>query len=68
MTGFVNRIEKSNDDFVQMLIDTDKSMEQLGKNFNAVKPENIKRVIMNSILILNKENFYSQLNQVLNKK
>jgi len=68
LTGFVNRIEKSNDDFVQMLIDTDKSMEQLGKNFNAVKPENIKRVIMNSILILNKENFYSQLNQVLNKK
>lgn len=51
-----------------MLIETDKTMEQLGKNFNSVKPENIKRVVMNSILILNKENFYTQLNQVLDKK
>lgn len=42
-----------------MLIKTDEKMEQLGENFNSVKPDNIKRVVMNSILVINKENFYT---------
>lgn len=51
-----------------MLIETDNTMKTLSKNFNSIKLDNIKRVVMNSILILNKENFYSQLNQALEKK
>lgn len=42
-----------------MLIETDKEMDTLEKSFNKIKPTNIKRVVMNTILILNKENFYT---------
>lgn len=42
-----------------MLIDTDKTMKTLEKTFNKIKPDNVKRVVMNTILILNKENFYT---------
>lgn len=56
------------DEFVTMLIETDKEMDTLEKTFNKIKPANVKRVVMNTILILNKENFYTQLDEVLNIK
>ena len=43
-------------------------MNNLDKNIVKLKHENIKRVVMNSILIINKENFYSQLNEVIENK
>ena len=64
----VQRVDECNEKFITMLIETDKKMESLSKNFSSIKPDNIRRVVMNSILILNKENFYTQLNSVLEKK
>ena len=34
-------------------------MKTLEKSFNMIKPANVKRVVMNTIVILNKENFYT---------
>lgn len=56
------------ENFVTFLIESDKKMKTLDKNFADLKADNIQRVVMNSILILNKENFYSQLNDVLEEK
>ena len=46
-------------DFVKMLIETDNTMNTLEISFSKIKPSNVKRVVMNTILILNKENFYT---------
>lgn len=61
-------IKRTVDEFVIFLIESDKTMKTLDKNFVDLKSDNIQRVVMNSILILNKENFYSQLNDVLEEK
>ena len=59
MESILDGITNCNEDFIEMLIETDSKMGSLSKNFNSIKPENIKRVVMNSIIILNKENFYT---------
>ncbi len=51
--------------FVEFLIESDAEMKSLEINLTSIKTSSIKRIVMNSILTLNKENFYSQINDVL---
>lgn len=59
------RIEEQDSKFVDFLVKTDEHYKRLEENFTMLKPETVHRVVMNSILNLNKENFYQQLNDVL---
>lgn len=59
------RIEEQDSLFVDFLVKSDETYKRLEENFTQLKPETVHRVVMNSILNINKENFYQQLNDVL---
>ena len=61
-------IDKTAKEFSTELINLDKNVKELKTTFSELKPENVKRVVMNAILVINKENFYTQLNDVLDSK
>ena len=54
--------------FSEELVNLDKDVKELKATFSELKSENVKRVVMNAILVINKENFYTQLNDVLDNK
>ena len=62
------KIDLSLVDFAKELVHLDSSVKQLKDTFSELKPDNVKRVVMNAILVINKENFYTQLNDVLDSK
>lgn len=59
------QIEEQDAKFVDFLVETDVHYKRLEENFTQLKPDTVHRVVMNSILNINKENFYQQLNDVL---
>ena len=63
--SFSERIEEQDSKFVDFLIETDEIYKRFEENFTQLKPDTVHRVVMNSILNINKENFYQQLNDVL---
>ena len=63
--AFSERIEEQDGKIVEFLVDSDELYKRLEENFTQLKPETVHRVVMNSILNINKENFYQQLNDVL---
>ena len=63
--GFSERIEEQDGKYVDFLVDSDELYKRLEENFTQLKPDTVHRVVMNSILNINKENFYQQLNDVL---
>jgi len=70
-TGFddvIMRIEAKVYDFMNMILSTDKKFESLSPIISKVKLETITNVVMNSILVINQESFYNQLQQVLDSK
>jgi hypothetical protein len=64
----VGRIEEKVKDFMNMLLLTDQKFESLSPIISKVKLETISNVVMNSILVINQESFYNQLQQVLDSK
>lgn len=63
--ALAQRIEEQDHKFAKFLVTSDQHYKRLEENFTILKPETIHRVVMNSILTINKENFYQQLNDVL---
>jgi hypothetical protein len=61
-----SRVEKQDAKFANFFVKSDHHYKRLEENFALLKPESIQRVVMNSILIINKENFYQQVTDVLN--
>ena len=59
------RAEEQDSKLITFFVDTDEHYKRLEENFTLLKPETVHRVVMNSILAINKENFYQQLNDVL---
>ena len=59
------RVEQQDQAFCEFIVATDEQYKRLEENFSLLKPDTVHRVVMNSILNINKENFYQQLNDVL---
>ena len=60
-----SEVEAAVKKIVEALIVSDESFKSLEVSMAELQNDHIKRVVMNSILILNKENFYAQLDQIL---
>lgn len=60
-----DRVEQQDQNFCEFIVATDEQYKRLEENFSLLKPDTVHRVVMNSILNINKENFYQQLNDVL---
>lgn len=62
------KVDKAIEEFSKNLIEMDEKTKSLHEVFAEIKPTNINRVVLNSILVINQENFYTQLNDVLETK
>ena len=64
----VGKIEEKIYTFMNMLLSTNEKFESLSPLISSVKSDAIHNVVMNSILVINQESFYNQLQQVLESK
>jgi hypothetical protein len=64
----VVKIEEKIYGFMNMLLSTNEKFESLSPLISSVKSDTIHNVVMNSILVINQESFYNQLQDVLQSK